>query len=150
SVEVFLTRPAFEKHYPAGVGRVGTERVFQATRLRPGRAHAVDPAGEKRLTLIGIQLHCSCDNDHARLLSLLEVDRTSSLISDRPGAAIWLIVEELISRIGAGNRDVREVFAVHRAVAVLLAGWREDDVAFCELVPFLLGFNKALALGHEQ
>lgn len=45
---------------------------------------------------------------------------------------------------------MREVFAVQGAVAVLLAGWREDDVALCEVVPFLLGFNKALALGHEQ
>jgi hypothetical protein len=71
-------------------------------------------------------------------------------ITSPPGAAIWLIVEELFSRIGAGNRDVREVFAAQGAVAVLLAGRREDDVALCELVPFLLGFNKALALGHEQ
>ena len=33
---------------------------------------------------------------------------------------------------------------------MLLVGRREDDVALCKLVPFLLGFYKALALGHEQ
>jgi hypothetical protein len=45
---------------------------------------------------------------------------------------------------------VREVFAVQGAVAMLLAGRCEDDVALRNLVPFLLGFHKALALGHEQ
>jgi hypothetical protein len=39
---------------------------------------------------------------------------------------------------------VREVFSVQGAVALLLAGRREDDIALCELVPFLLGFNKLL------
>jgi hypothetical protein len=84
------------------------------------------------------------------LASSGRVDRTGSLTSRRPWAAIWLIFEELISRVGAGNRDVREVFPVHGTVAVLLAGRRENDVALCELVAFLLGFNKALALGYEQ
>jgi hypothetical protein len=45
---------------------------------------------------------------------------------------------------------MREVLAVHRAVAVFLAGGREDYVALRDLVPFLLGFDKALALGDEQ
>jgi hypothetical protein len=27
---------------------------------------------------MGVQLYCSCDDDHARLLTLREVDRTSS------------------------------------------------------------------------